>query len=222
MQDLTKILFVVFFYSAVFPFGFVMGFIIITMQYITDRFSLMRIWGWNPLLGSELANFSRKYMVTGALLTFAIICSYTFSQFPYDNVCDPDRSDRVAIPGDGTFFNVRYEYGDKDLVPSSPNPGQIFVKQQTQSVYWYVAYCCFLSISLLCQIFLTSPPSLPSPPVQRPDLAVSGSKRRSIRVELCTFLPFLLNVIIVLCSCSFIATMTGFRFPLRRESKVTA
>jgi hypothetical protein len=151
-QDLTKILFVVFYYSALYPFGFVMGFFIIAMQYVTDRFSLLRIWGWNPNLGSELANFSRKYMVTGALMTFAIICSYQFSQFPYDNVCDPPNPE--PIPGDGTFFNVTYTRSNLPVL--SPIPGQITVTQNTESAYWYVAYWHFifyLFMPLLYKIF---------------------------------------------------------------------
>jgi hypothetical protein len=115
-----------------------MGFFILGLQYAVDRFSLFRIWGWNPLLGSELANFSRKYMVTGALLTFAIISSYTFSQFPYDNVCDPPEGSSELIPGDGTFSNVAYN--DGELVPSPNGPGLITVKQTTQSAYWYVVH----------------------------------------------------------------------------------
>lgn len=89
LQDLTKILFVVFFYSSLFPFVWVFGFVILSLQYMVDRFSLFRIWGWNPQLGAELASFSRKYMILGCLAVFAVISSFVFAQFPYDNVCDP-------------------------------------------------------------------------------------------------------------------------------------
>lgn len=111
-----------------------MGFIILAGQYAVDKFSLFRLWGWNPSLGADLANFSWKYMVTAALVTFAVASSYVFAQFPYDNLCDPPEGDLVPIPGNGTFFNVTYNNGE--LIPTSIAPGQLIVKQQTQSAYW--------------------------------------------------------------------------------------
>lgn len=87
--DFTKILFVVFFYSALFPPGFFFGFLILTFQYLVDKFSLVRIWSWNPSIGPELAIFSRRFFFTGAALTLCVVSVYAFAQFPYDNVCTP-------------------------------------------------------------------------------------------------------------------------------------
>lgn len=88
--DFTKILFVVFFYSALLPSGYFYGFVILTTQYWVDKFCLMRIWGWTPLIGSELAVLSRRFFFSGALIAFAVASSYNWAQLPYDNVCEPE------------------------------------------------------------------------------------------------------------------------------------
>ena len=81
-------LFVVFFYSALFPAGFFFGALILTIQFFVDKFSLMRLWGFHPLVGPQLAVFSRRYFFSAALVTLALVSSYIWAQFPYDNVCD--------------------------------------------------------------------------------------------------------------------------------------
>jgi len=86
--DFTKTLFVIFYYSALFPAGFFFGFLILFFQYFVDRFSMTRLWSWQPMIGSELAVFSRRYFFTTAALAACLVSAYTFSQFPYDNLCD--------------------------------------------------------------------------------------------------------------------------------------
>jgi len=130
--DLTKILFVVFFYSALCPFVFVFGFIILTVQYAVDRFSLFRLWGWNPVLGADLAQFSRKYMFLACLAAFAIVSSYIFAQFPYDNICDVENApDGFA----GNYTNVTFANGEP-VYGGKPNEGDVTVSQGTA-----VAFC---------------------------------------------------------------------------------
>ncbi|CAB9497646.1 protease [Seminavis robusta] len=88
--DLTKVLFVCFFYSALFPASFFFGFAILLVQYYVDKICLVRIWGVAPSLGNKLAVFSRKYFFTGALVAFIISSAYAWAEFPYDNLCDPE------------------------------------------------------------------------------------------------------------------------------------
>lgn len=49
----------------------------------------MRVWGWTPLIGSELAQFSRRYFFSGSVVTFALVSAFAWAQFPYDNLCVP-------------------------------------------------------------------------------------------------------------------------------------
>lgn len=80
-KDLTKVLFVCFFYSALFPASFLFGFAILFVQYHVDKFCLLRIWGFSPSLGSSLAKYSRRYFFTGATVAFIISSSYAWAQF---------------------------------------------------------------------------------------------------------------------------------------------
>ena len=85
--DFTKVLFVCFFYSALFPATFFFCGAILLLQYYADKFCLLRIWQSNPAVGPQLAVFSRRYFFSGAILVMAIVASYDWAQFPFDNVC---------------------------------------------------------------------------------------------------------------------------------------
>ena len=64
----------------------------------------MRIWGYSPSLGSEVAQFSRKYFFSGAILAYAIISAYAWAGFPYDSLCPvEDVADQSAA---GIYTNV--------------------------------------------------------------------------------------------------------------------
>jgi len=99
--DFTKIVFVVFFYSAVFPSGFFFGFVILMTQYYMDKFALVRIWQPTPRLGAELALFSRRFFFTGTIVAFAVVSSFTWAQYPFDKLCEPNDGS-TAISGNYT------------------------------------------------------------------------------------------------------------------------
>ena len=122
--DFTKILFVVFFYSALFPAGFFLGFLILVFQYIVDKFSLVRIWGWTPIIGSELAVFSRRFFFSGAALAYCMVSAYAYAQFPYDNICDPIEATDFDFSG---IYNV-VNGNDEPL-------GEVEVTQKENVVY---------------------------------------------------------------------------------------
>lgn len=103
IQDFTKIVFVVFFYSALFPSGFFFGFLILVTQYYLDKFALVRIWQPTPVLGSDLAVFSRRFFFTITVVAFAVVSSFTWAQFPYDKLCEPLDSSTAQL---GEYTNV--------------------------------------------------------------------------------------------------------------------
>ena len=89
----------------------------------------MRIWGWTPFIGSQLAVFSRRFFFSGALIAFAAVSSYAWTQFPYDNICDPN--DVNTFDYSGVYSNATY--GDSnDLVNGD---GDVTVTQSTSVVY---------------------------------------------------------------------------------------
>jgi hypothetical protein len=117
----------VFFYSALFPAGFFFGFLILTFQYYSDKYCLVRVWSWSPLIGAELAVFSRRFFFTGATIAFAAVSSLVWAQFPYDNLCDPLRDD-VTPDWSGNYTGV------KDLNGKLVDGGSVLVEQDTNSV----------------------------------------------------------------------------------------
>eukprot|EP00592_Proboscia_alata_P021321 CAMPEP_0194418704 /NCGR_PEP_ID=MMETSP0176-20130528/17880_1 /TAXON_ID=216777 /ORGANISM="Proboscia alata, Strain PI-D3" /LENGTH=266 /DNA_ID=CAMNT_0039225345 /DNA_START=31 /DNA_END=831 /DNA_ORIENTATION=+ len=48
----------------------------------------MRTWKRAPKIGKEVSEFSRKYFLTTAVIALAVVSSYFWSGFPYDNLCD--------------------------------------------------------------------------------------------------------------------------------------
>jgi hypothetical protein len=85
----------------------------------------MRIWGWSPELGSELASFSRRYFFSGAVVAYFVVSAYAWAQFPYDNVCDPDNP---VYRAPATYVNVL-------VPPEETNLRYISVSQDTEVVF---------------------------------------------------------------------------------------
>ena len=127
--DFTKILFVIFFYSALFPIGYFFGFAILLIQYYTDKYCLVRIWSWSPLIGSEISIYSRRYFLAGATIAFALVSSLVWVQFPYDNLCNPIEGTEVNVRT-GEYTGVRNLNGD--LVEN--DTGIVVVEQAFNSV----------------------------------------------------------------------------------------
>lgn len=58
------------------------------VQYFCDKFCLMRLWSPGAFIGTQLAVFNRRYFLSAALLAFAVVSSYAYAEFPYDNLCN--------------------------------------------------------------------------------------------------------------------------------------
>jgi len=85
--DMTKILFLSVFYCAIFPMTFFLCAISLTFKYFVDRFALIRTWKRAPSVGPTIASISRKYFLAMAVGIMAIVCSYYWTGFPFDNLC---------------------------------------------------------------------------------------------------------------------------------------
>ena len=48
---------------------------------------VQRTWRRKPMLGTTIARFSRQYFFSGAVVAKAIVASYTWAGFPYDDLC---------------------------------------------------------------------------------------------------------------------------------------
>lgn len=86
--NLIKYLFLIVWYCALYPAAFFMGSFALFIVYFTDRFSLMRSWARTPQLGTQISDFARNYFTPAALALMAVLSSYTWSGFPFDNLCE--------------------------------------------------------------------------------------------------------------------------------------
>lgn len=88
--NLTKIMFLAFWYSSIFPGGLLFAAVALAVNYYTDRFSMMRSWQRAPRVGKEVATFSRHYFVSSACIFLAVMSSFYWAAFPFDNLCPTD------------------------------------------------------------------------------------------------------------------------------------
>jgi len=86
--EVTKILFLTFFYSALYPGGFFFAAASLTINYFVDKFSLLRTCGQTPAMGNAIAQFSRSYLFPAAFAIYAVMLAYSYSGWPYDNLCN--------------------------------------------------------------------------------------------------------------------------------------
>jgi amino acid transporter len=110
------------------------------VKYFVDRFSLMRTWKRAPQLGPGVSTFSRRYFFSLACVAMAIISSFYWSGFPFDNICPNDEIDDryvgktftvfshgVDVPPPVVSFDARdvdYFFCNQDLL--SPGRGRTF------------------------------------------------------------------------------------------------
>lgn len=87
---MTKVIFLAFFYSVIFPAGFLFGALAILATYTTDKFLLLRSWGQLPELGDDVAKLSRRFFFPLCLVVLAIVSEFYWSAYPFDNVCESD------------------------------------------------------------------------------------------------------------------------------------
>jgi len=85
--NITKIMFLAFWYSSIFPACLFFAAVALTVNYYTDRFSLMRSWQRAPSVGKEIATFSRQYFLSTACVILGCMSSFYWAAFPFDNLC---------------------------------------------------------------------------------------------------------------------------------------
>jgi hypothetical protein len=81
-------LFLAFWYCAIYPGALYLCSFALLIVYFVDRFALMRTWKRAPHLGSSISQFSRRYFFSLAIAAMALVSSYYWASFPFDNVCE--------------------------------------------------------------------------------------------------------------------------------------
>jgi amino acid transporter len=94
---MTKLLFLTVWYCSIYPAAFFMCSLSLLIKYFVDRFSLMRTWKRAPQLGTRVSKFSRRYFFSLACVAMAIMSSFYWSGFPFDNICENGDIDPAYI-----------------------------------------------------------------------------------------------------------------------------
>lgn len=124
--NMTKTLFLALWYSTVYPGALLMCSFALFINYFMDRFALMRTWKRPPKLGSKISEFSRRYFFLVAILAMAVLASYYWAGFPYDNLCLIEEAESPLI-SNNTFV------GEWKIRPfdSALNPVDIYFPSDT-------------------------------------------------------------------------------------------
>jgi hypothetical protein len=123
---MTKIMFLAFWYSAIFPGGLLLASVALTVNYYTDRFSLMRSWQRAPRVGTEISNISLNYFFSTSLFFLASMSSFYWSAFPFDNLCPTDNALTAAQNG---TYTIESENGSENVTVDGTSDTYRFCNQ---------------------------------------------------------------------------------------------
>ncbi|GMH94230.1 hypothetical protein TrST_g13678 [Triparma strigata] len=122
--DITKTMFLCFFYAAIYPASYIFCLAALLLNFVVDRYCIVRLWKLHPQTGAGVASVSFKFMLI-SILAHSVLSSYWWSGFPFDNLC-VDESDgtnnasvQITTPDGATTFTQAgssYAYCNQDLL----------------------------------------------------------------------------------------------------------
>lgn len=78
----------------------------LTVNYFLDRIALMRTWKRAPRLGTTIASLNRNYFFPASVVAFAIISSFWWAGFQFDNLCMNENSTAPSFYADNWSIPV--------------------------------------------------------------------------------------------------------------------
>lgn len=130
---MTKIMFLAFWYSSIFPAGQLLAAVALGVNYYTDRFSLMRTWQRPARVGTEISTISLNYFFSAALIVLACMSSFYWAAFPFDNLCPTDFSTNSSFFGVQPFDSMgstgNLTIGDGEIAVSAESSFYRFCNQ---------------------------------------------------------------------------------------------
>ena len=106
--EITKVLFLTFFYSTLMPASFFYAAAIFVVYFWTDKFCILRTWRQAPRINSEISTLS-MYVIFMTVLAYAVMASYSIAQYPFDNACLDRESSSVDFVGTYTIQTLKGE-----------------------------------------------------------------------------------------------------------------
>ena len=104
--EITKVLFLTFFYSTLMPASFFYAAAIFVVYFWTDKFCILRTWRQAPRINSEISTLS-MYVIFMTVLAYAVMASYSIAQYPFDNACLDRESSSVDFVGTYTIQTLK-------------------------------------------------------------------------------------------------------------------
>jgi hypothetical protein len=172
--NLTKIVFLTLWYCPIFPAAFFFGCLALFLNVYIDKFSLMRSWKPAPKLGAIISKLNRKYFLPTTVIVMAVISSYTWTQFSFDNLCQLDDTSQDFI-GTWTVNNTiitvdentsTYQYCDQNLfnripivfpaLPRFQDDGLIWMSDEQEKITFIYGWASIGAIGFLGLLMLKS------------------------------------------------------------------
>lgn len=132
--NMTKIMFLAFWYCSIFPASLFLCSAALFVNYYTDRFAMMRTWKKAAHISTEISECSRNYFFSTSCLFLAVMSSFYWSAFPFDNLCpknDPIPSELLGYYPelDLTLANndTAYEFCQQDYILGDDGPRFPFI-----------------------------------------------------------------------------------------------
>lgn len=126
---MTSVLFMTFYYAMIYPAGFFWASGTLAVHYLVDRFCLLRTWAPAPSVKAHIAEISRLYFFTGAMVAYALMSSYNFASFPYDNACELKDATDSSSQYVGSFSALTLEGKYVDVEVSEDDPMYMYCNQ---------------------------------------------------------------------------------------------
>lgn len=92
--NMTKILILALLYSSIYPAALFICSFALFLNYYIDRFSLMRSWRPPPKIDSTISQINRRYVLPLSVGAMAVVSSYCWAHFQFDNLCPTDEVDQ--------------------------------------------------------------------------------------------------------------------------------
>ena len=87
IQNMTKVLFLTLWYCPIYPAALFLCSFALVVGFYVDRISLTRSWAPSPKISSEISRINRTFFIPAAVGVMAVISSYTWTQFAFDDLC---------------------------------------------------------------------------------------------------------------------------------------
>ena len=129
--NMTKLLLLALWYYTIYPAALFLCSVALLITYFTDKFSLMRTWKRAPHLGTKMAKFSRNYFFPLTVVVMAVLASYYWSGFPFDNLCAQDSTVDSEVVGTWLLQPTT----DSNSDASSSSSDTIVRVQETDQAY---------------------------------------------------------------------------------------